>query len=60
MPEVYREKTETKPAVNISEGFLKLLEDITERGKRERIEQRQLLVDRANAFDREFDSPEVA
>jgi hypothetical protein len=30
---------------------LKLLEDIEERGKRERIEQKQLLIDRANATD---------
>jgi hypothetical protein len=37
--------------VNVSQGFLKLLEDITERGKRERIEHRQLLIDRANAVD---------
>ncbi len=46
-------KPETKHTLNISEGFLKLLEDIEERGKRERRENKQLLIDRANAVDAE-------
>ena len=54
-PDVYREKTATKHTTDIGEGFLKLLEEIEERGKIERVEQKQLLIDRANAVNVDAD-----
>jgi hypothetical protein len=50
-PEIYGQKTETKNTPNTGEGFLKFLEEITERGNRERLEHKQLLIDRANAVE---------
>ena len=40
---------------NVSEKFSKLLDSMEERGKLEQREQRQLLIDRANAMDVEAD-----
>ena len=53
-PEIYREKSEKSLKHDTSEVFLKLLEEITERGKRERIEHKQRLIDRANAVEAEL------
>ena len=52
-PEVYRERVETKHTLSAGDTHLKLLEQIEERGKRERIEHKQLLIDRYNALDAE-------
>jgi hypothetical protein len=50
-PDIYREKTEMKHPVDISEGFLKLLEHIETEGRKNRERDRQLLIARYNTID---------
>jgi hypothetical protein len=54
-PHIYRQQAEQTQKLDIGKVWLKVLEDITERGKREQIEHKQFLIDRANAIDLEVE-----
>ena len=52
-PEVYREKSETTPKIDVGEKFLKLLDHIEAKGRKELADPdfRQKLIDKKNAID---------